>query len=517
MRPCFALAILVAGAALACRDPTQVTLELSTNATCPAEPLAPLMLLETGIVAGPPERVSRPDAAANTTTSACNAGEIGTVVLYPEDGALDAGALVIGRLYEDGDAGSVERCIQFANPDPSRDPSLPPIDGSNCIVARRRVAFIEHVPLRLPIRLDVACAGVLCPSDQTCVADPGGVRCVSAEVGCDEKGSCEEPGAGGGGVGGSGGGGGNGGDGGSGGRGGEGGSGPFLTEIGGLNTFDHVAGVAATGTVYVLDIGTIGSTLYRVDGNAPTEIHVESSPMPMTSRSMRADRFGNKDFVAWDHDGTVKIFDGSQITPSSTAALADFVLEGPQQFSYLSANDYVVSTVLGGSEAIACQPPGSGTPLALARGGGGFYVSGSSLCDCLGCVTPMGHPPFTDISALPSDDVAVAVSVGDVYSMTTNLMLQPRQLLASLDEGELGKVHVTPSGAVWVAAIAPSSTGATYVGRGAVTDTGALSATFASAAFPGLGGVKSLWATDVPAPAAYVVTTDRRLFRIEGL
>lgn len=69
--------------ALSCLEPTQVTLELSTNAACASRPLAPLMLVETAVLAGPVERLYDPDVAANTTTADCNAGDIGTVVLYP--------------------------------------------------------------------------------------------------------------------------------------------------------------------------------------------------------------------------------------------------------------------------------------------------------------------------------------------------------------------------------------------------------------------------------------------------
>lgn len=72
-----------------------------------------------------------------------------------------------------------------------RDPSTcTDADSARCIVAKRRLAFVPQVPLRVPIVLHLACEGVSCGEDQTCnylgkctsaILDPN--ACASSE-GC---------------------------------------------------------------------------------------------------------------------------------------------------------------------------------------------------------------------------------------------------------------------------------------------------------------------------------------------
>jgi hypothetical protein len=119
-----------------CRDPTEVTLHLTTDVPC-ADVTA------TRIVAG---------AAPPPVTSACaGGGEIGTIVLYPS-GAKDAELEIEVTLGADG------------QPPDACAPGDP-----RCIVARRRLRYRPHTNLPLDVQLRRVCAGVVCAPDETCV------------------------------------------------------------------------------------------------------------------------------------------------------------------------------------------------------------------------------------------------------------------------------------------------------------------------------------------------------------
>ena len=60
-------------------------------------------------------------------------------------------------------------------------------DSKGCIVARRKLSFVPHTRLRVPVVLWLACKGVVCPEDETC--DHVG-KCVSASVDPD---ACSGP------------------------------------------------------------------------------------------------------------------------------------------------------------------------------------------------------------------------------------------------------------------------------------------------------------------------------------
>jgi uncharacterized membrane protein len=243
----------------ACLDPTQVTLEITTDAPCPSD-AAIGSLVATGVVAGPLAKTAAATATPDAVTDSCDAGEVGTIVLHPDGDATSASALVVGLLAVDGGTRTVEDCVRFANDTSDQAPA------PECIVARRQVEFIAHKPLTLPVRLYAACAGVRCAPGKTCLPgaplDETSQPCVSATVACDEaSGDCEEPtpqgggGAGAGGAGGEGvGGAGLGGMGGAGGMGGEGG-GPVavLTLLPPAPGFSDCAvrGVSENGSVIV--------------------------------------------------------------------------------------------------------------------------------------------------------------------------------------------------------------------------------------------------------------------------
>ncbi len=177
----------------ACREPTQITVELSTDVAC-AEARA------TTVTVGLPGGLERGDPAV--VSSACESegsrGELGTVVLVPS-GDDDAPVGVKVTLAVSDDA--VEDCSKEY--------------GRHCIVARRTLRYLPHTPLVLPIELSRVCQGVFCDEDSTC---QNGV-CVDATV--DPNDCAAPPGCVPGGPGGSGGAGGAGGAGGGGGDGGD--------------------------------------------------------------------------------------------------------------------------------------------------------------------------------------------------------------------------------------------------------------------------------------------------------
>jgi hypothetical protein len=153
MRWCAPIAIALALVG-ACREPTQLTLVLSTDARCSSPKATTSVSVAPSFDALP----DAPGAIASTCTSP--SGDIGTIVLVPSG---DKSATVAIEIVAGVDR---EACAPRAK------------DTTGCIVARRRIRFAPHTELRLPIVLAARCAGVTCGPDQTC--DASGA-CVSAE------------------------------------------------------------------------------------------------------------------------------------------------------------------------------------------------------------------------------------------------------------------------------------------------------------------------------------------------
>jgi hypothetical protein len=150
---------VVAGAPLVeCRSPTQLRVSLATDFGCAG--------FDSVAVAagGTAPSASR---ARSADSRACNDGQLGSIVIVPSGAKDDAIALEVS---------SPAGCATTA--------------GSSCIVARRRLRYLPHTPLQIPVVLHAGCRGVACPVDQTCIVDG---RCVDAELktctntaGCDE-------------------------------------------------------------------------------------------------------------------------------------------------------------------------------------------------------------------------------------------------------------------------------------------------------------------------------------------
>jgi hypothetical protein len=150
--------VVVTGAlvVIGCREPTQVTLVLSTDVPCDAWQNATIAV---GGGAGDVE-----NAAPATKTTTCDpAGEIGTLVLVPRGSAGDAfTAKIVGGVHR-----APETCVA-------------PAYGAGCIVERRALRFLPHTSLRVLVALSHVCDGVGCTSDETC--DPRSGACVSSAL-----------------------------------------------------------------------------------------------------------------------------------------------------------------------------------------------------------------------------------------------------------------------------------------------------------------------------------------------
>ncbi len=134
----------------ACREPTEIMLDLSSNA-CGS-------LSQTAIAVGAPGAAR--DISA--TQPGCTDGtHIGTLAVVPS-GSGDAVEIVVtGGL--------------------GKDPAGCTRGDPKCIVARRTLRFVDHTKLSLPILLETQCAGVTC-DDPTTTCSAG--ACVPSIVSC---------------------------------------------------------------------------------------------------------------------------------------------------------------------------------------------------------------------------------------------------------------------------------------------------------------------------------------------
>jgi hypothetical protein len=166
--------------AASCREPTQITLRITTREKCSD-------LTGVQIVVGPTAEVTqsrftqRYSAALTRACTPSGTGNlIGTLVVTP---GASSGTVVVsaGVNLVSGPSGMV-----VPGPDPAA--CADPANAKQCIVARRSFSFIDHTSLTLPIDLDPLCVGKLCDPASTCFKG----ACVDATVGCKD-GTCGLP------------------------------------------------------------------------------------------------------------------------------------------------------------------------------------------------------------------------------------------------------------------------------------------------------------------------------------
>lgn len=141
----------------ACLEPTQITVRVETDMTC-GQGEGELQSVLVG--AGGTESVSI------TPQSACADQFVGSVAVVPGTGAGAVDITVVGTI------GGSKCAIDSPN-------------GNGCVATKRRLSFIDHIPLSITIRIESECAGVTCTGNQTCSAgkcvDPGcGSSCGDA-------------------------------------------------------------------------------------------------------------------------------------------------------------------------------------------------------------------------------------------------------------------------------------------------------------------------------------------------
>ena len=156
-----------------CRDPTEITLRLSTDLTaCPPEPASKIAGTTTIAVGADFAALGNaPGATADTCTPGAPR-TIGDLVLVPSG---DRGAEIVVEVV----AGlGRDAC----------DAHVPSASLAGCIVARRKLRFVAHTPLLLPIELRQECAGVRCAPDETCIPGGGCVASLCTDPSCSNFG-----------------------------------------------------------------------------------------------------------------------------------------------------------------------------------------------------------------------------------------------------------------------------------------------------------------------------------------
>lgn len=153
---------------LSCREPTSILIEARTNVSYQAG-------YTTAFTVGAPGAVEDIEPTTVSDAAWSSDGFVGSLTTVPSssDTAIVALKVVLGVRKD------------------SRACAAPAYEG--CIVARRRIRYVEHQRLRLPVTLYASCEGVPCEADSTCNYLG---QCVSALVDpstCDSSAGCQIP------------------------------------------------------------------------------------------------------------------------------------------------------------------------------------------------------------------------------------------------------------------------------------------------------------------------------------
>ncbi len=165
--------LIVLGASEACLAPTQVTLTLVTDVPCDE-------LGGVAITVGIPSELETRDASTEAVT--CKDGTLGTLVVVPHgDRSAEFGVKVVASRNVGLDA-----CGQTSGYGKDLKPGADPAKPVGCIVARRRLRFIEHQPHTLMVELRSVCSGNPCDPNSTCVEG------VCTDATCPEGTTCDD-------------------------------------------------------------------------------------------------------------------------------------------------------------------------------------------------------------------------------------------------------------------------------------------------------------------------------------
>lgn len=147
-----------------CREPTQITVVLSTDVECSR-------VVETTLGVGTLSNVNDKPPVSSRKGCKNAAGRIGSLVVVPS-----------------GDDGDEVALLAVMSVDGAENVSCAPLaPGPKCVVARRALRYVPHTPLTLPIELSTSCLGVKCDPTETCFKG----LCVSATIPDPEQ--CTDP------------------------------------------------------------------------------------------------------------------------------------------------------------------------------------------------------------------------------------------------------------------------------------------------------------------------------------
>lgn len=136
---------------VACLQPTQITVRVETDMTCgQGEGELQSVLVGAGGT----------DTVKIDPQSTCADQFVGSVAVVPGSGAGSVDITVVGTI------GGSKCAIDSPN-------------GNGCVATRRRLSFIDHIPLSITIRIESECAGITCTGNQTCSAG----KCVDPSCG----------------------------------------------------------------------------------------------------------------------------------------------------------------------------------------------------------------------------------------------------------------------------------------------------------------------------------------------
>jgi len=162
---------MVAAALFAsCNDATQVSVVLRTNVPYANGAGVALWSSRSGVTTAP---------LVESTEPWLGDGEVGDVVVTPGDASKDSALTIRVAMGLRG-----KRAAECTDEG----------DVNGCIIARRKLAFVPHTRLKVPVVLYLACEGVKCTADTTC-SYLG--QCVPAQVdpaACATADGCSLPG-----------------------------------------------------------------------------------------------------------------------------------------------------------------------------------------------------------------------------------------------------------------------------------------------------------------------------------
>ncbi len=141
----------------ACRAPTEMTVRITTEVPCSALRGVSIVVAPDALTA---EDRARTKYFAAETEHCDSESTVGTLVLTPGSDAL--AVIVVAGIDQQSNA-----CV--------------PPGYAGCVVARRRLAFVDHASLDLPILLTRDCLDVPCDTQTSCVHG----NCKSSETSCD--------------------------------------------------------------------------------------------------------------------------------------------------------------------------------------------------------------------------------------------------------------------------------------------------------------------------------------------